>query len=536
MVMEVYVTNDENTWLKQDEYVPLGVGLDPDDPDAVPKIPDLHMTASSRRDEFFPWLARLNNGRGQQLEACWSPYGQEELWNWWSPLEPENRFDQWLQIEHDKIYKVAGVITQGAYNADYWVTAYKLAFSLYGQRWTTYTNVIGDGEEVVSTKSENRNLHEPSQYCVTLVNMIQLFQGNSDNHRYARNLLPIPVFALYTRFYPDLGEWPLRRWSGCAAHEVPCNDACRPKQSLCRAFEGCVPHRYNDGEDVYCEEVLETECGLESGLGLEDLGCLEIDSQFLPCGDDVSPGNDVFHDRQACDGREDCSTGKDEDNCDDCAMECSTVLGDPCVPGHWICDGIDDCADGEDEQACVYGVPKHCFFTCRHNVTCLPSRQLGDGRQDCADGEDERPGDVEEALGREWVSCSYSCPSVYGNASCVPDACWCDGDADCLGEEDEQGCVLAAPVEDDGETGDGGSTGGQEATTGPTGGQEATEGSTGDQGAQQEPSAEPTRGQGSFEDNTVGEFHARSCGAQNQAVVWMTAAALGGQILYRLAF
>eukprot|EP00058_Branchiostoma_floridae_P014859 XP_002600347.1 hypothetical protein BRAFLDRAFT_66581 [Branchiostoma floridae] len=205
------------------------------------------------------------------------------------------------------------------------------------------------------------------------------------------------------------------------------------------------------------------------------------------------------------------------------------------------------------------GVPKHCFFTCRHNVTCLPSRQLGDGRQDCAHGENERPGDVEEALGRKWGSCSYSCPSVYGNASCVPGAFRCDGDADCLGEEDEQSCGDAVTMDD----GDGETTNGQEATSWPpsgrattnrptpdqattsefTAGQDATSGPTGDQdaaggptgGRQQETTAEPTRGR-LFEDNTVGEFHARSRGAQNQAVVWMTAAALGGQVLFRLAF
>eukprot|EP00058_Branchiostoma_floridae_P012500 XP_002597988.1 hypothetical protein BRAFLDRAFT_79780 [Branchiostoma floridae] len=387
MVMEVYVTNDENTWLKQDEYVPLGVGLDPDDPDAVPKIPDLHMTASSREAMgFFPWRARLNNGRGRQLGACWSPR--------------EQQYDRWLQIKHDQIYKVAGVITQGAYNMDHWVTDYKLGFSLNGQIWTTYTNVTGDDV---------------------------LFQGNSDNHRYARNLLAIPVFALYTRFYPHV--------------DVSTEDG---------------------GFTVsYHEQV---------ALRVEILVINEIESQFHPCtGEDPN----VFHYRQACDGREDCSTGKDEADCD--------------------------------------GVPKHCFFTCRHNVTCLPSRQLGDGRQDCAHGEDERPGDVEEAMGREWGSCSYSCPSVYGNASCVPDAFWCDGDADCLGEEDEQGCK-GAVLHGEGRGG-GGSTSGQEtssgttegdpeATMGPKDGQDEPMVPTGAQEAQQEPTVGPTRGQGSFEDKT----------------------------------
>ncbi|XP_078610833.1 SCO-spondin-like [Branchiostoma floridae x Branchiostoma japonicum] len=45
---------------------------------------------------------------------------------------------------------------------------------------------------------------------------------------------------------------------------------------------------------------------------------------------------------------------------------------------------------------------------------------------------------------------SYNCPSVYGNASCVPDAFSCDGDADCSEEEDEQGCdsgIIAIDVD-----------------------------------------------------------------------------------------
>ncbi|CAH1264626.1 LRP1B [Branchiostoma lanceolatum] len=560
MVMEVYVTDDENTWMTQDEYFPLGVGLDPDDPAAVPKIPDLHMTASSRRTQFYPWLARLNSGRGQQRGACWVP-------------DLGHDTNRWLQITHDQVYEVAGVITQGAYNMDYWVSSYKLAFSVDGE-WTMYTNSTGDGEEMV-------------------------FQGNSNSHRYARNLLDNPTFALYTRFYPltFYGQIALRveilikHGSGCSSDEVLCNEACRLRESFCQAFDGCVPQRYNSGDKPVCEDVLEAECGLELAMKLEDLGCSEIDRQFSPCGD-----GDVFHDSQACDGREACSTGEDEANCDVCAMACPTDSGDPCIPSEWICDGLRDCLDGRDEQGCVKGVPKHCFFTCRNNVTCLPTSQLGDGYRDCSDGEDERPGDIEDALGSMWGSCSYNCSSVYGNASCVPDAFSCDDDADCWEEEDEQGCGGVGPTAGDCPTFYCGLSGSLDPycvhehlvcdgypTCAAGEDEQGCEGSEvcltfycahpvsqdptycvhshlicdgnpdcaageDEQGCGTTevastpvrttpnfgPTAEPTSGQVSFEDQT--ELDTGSHGSKYQPMIWMTAAALGGHILYRLAF
>ncbi|XP_035684187.1 lactadherin-like [Branchiostoma floridae] len=165
MTLEVYVTNDENTWLTKEEYVPLGVGLDPSNPEAVPKIPDLHITASSRTDNILPWEARLN-------------YGKLPGMSWATNFFQEDP-DPWLQIKHDKVCAVAGVITQGAYFMKLWVTSYKLAFSVNGQTWTPYRNRTGDSDA------------EP-----------MVFIGNSDSYRYARNLLDNPVLALFTRFYP----------------------------------------------------------------------------------------------------------------------------------------------------------------------------------------------------------------------------------------------------------------------------------------------------------------------------------------------
>eukprot|EP00058_Branchiostoma_floridae_P007257 XP_002592745.1 hypothetical protein BRAFLDRAFT_67185 [Branchiostoma floridae] len=480
MVMEVYVTNDENAWSVQGDYVPLGVGIDVGNTAVAPKIPNLHITASSRDGDFFPWLARLNNGGRLGWGAGWSPGGQDIV--------------PWLQIKHDNIYEVAGVVTQGAYNLERWVTSYTLAFSVNGETWTPYSQSTWD---------------------------VKVLTGNMDNYRYARILLDKPVIALYTRFYPQ--------------------------------------------PDPFRKPALRVEILVKD----------EIDSQYMSCWDGTSPGrgSGVFHTFQACDGVEDCSTGKDEENCNDCALECQTGFSS-CVPSSWICDEIEDCVDGKDEQGCVKGVPKRCFFTCRNNVTCLPSRQLGDGHHDCSYGEDEIPSNVEDAVRRLWGSCRFNCPAVYGNASCVPDAFVCDGDADCLGEEDEQGCSVVeerqnddcdtvscdtpgnamgsicvpsywvcdgypncASGEDEQGCGNSDRVSTQTSSAPSDGlrtaadGQEENWGPTDGQQPQDESNAPQSSGQGS----PVGGSQA-SHRPKDLALVWMIVAGLGGQLFYRLVF
>ncbi|XP_066264097.1 very low-density lipoprotein receptor-like [Branchiostoma lanceolatum] len=171
-------------------------------------------------------------------------------------------------------------------------------------------------------------------------------------------MLDNPAFALYTRFYPLTFykrialrvEILVKYGRGCTSHEVLCDRECRPRESFCHLFDGCVPQVYNYGDKPVCEDVLEGECGLELTVTLQHLGCLEIDSQFSPCGD-----GELFHDSLACNHIEDCSTGEDEANCDECAMECLTGLSEPCIPRGWICDELEDCLDGKDEQGCVQG-------------------------------------------------------------------------------------------------------------------------------------------------------------------------------------
>ncbi|XP_078600496.1 uncharacterized protein LOC144875432 [Branchiostoma floridae x Branchiostoma japonicum] len=367
--------------------------------------------------------------------------------------------------------------------------------------------------------------------------------------------------------------------SRCEQNEIRCGGPCQPKESLCWRFDGCVPRKYHFGDKPVCEDILETDCGLESAVTLDDLECYEITSQFSPCGDDER--SEVFHDSQACDGRVDCSTGTDEDSCDGCAMECLTGLEDPCIPPGWVCDGIADCLDGKDEHRCLQGVSKDCFFSCLNNLPCLKTQHLGDGHWDCASGEDESPNHVEEALRGRWGTCSHTCSSVYGNTTCVPDAFTCDGDADCLGGGDEQMCdaVTTAPshkgpgeycptiscflpgapdpyclpthlicdghpdcMSEEDEQGCGGNLGGyvhapvamvQGPTGGMTGGQEPTAETSGeeptyDNGATTEPS--------SFKEQEVADVDASGHGTKGRAIIWMTAAAVVVEVFLNYAW
>ncbi|XP_078585446.1 uncharacterized protein LOC144867408 [Branchiostoma floridae x Branchiostoma japonicum] len=489
--MEVYVTNDEDTWLQRGEYSSLVVDPDPLHPRMFKR--DLDYSASSRVDAFYPHQARLNNGRGQQQGACWSPGNHTDG-------------ESWLQITHDVLYRVAGVITQGAYNMDAWVTSYRLEFSLDGQIWTTYKN--SDGEAKV-------------------------FQGNTDNYRYARSMLDNPVFALYTRFIPITfhNQIALRAeilvMQGCAAQEVFCDGRCQAKGRLCLVLGRCVPRQFQYEDKPICEEILQATCGTESTIKFDELGCSE------------------------------------------CVLQCETESGDPCIPKRWICDNTADCLDGEDEQGCSNEKASiGCFFKCLSGAfivtqICVPPHQLGDGQEDCGLGEDEDPRQVELALEAWFGTCNFNCPSVYGNASCVPDVFVCDDTPDCLGEEDEQSCgvveescftfscgfpgdptPLCVPehlicdghpdcLAGEDEQGCGPAAAGMVAkTTGqeteePTVNVEAEEGPT----VGQEATAEPSSGRGP-PDGQPG-FHAESGGAFNRAPFWMTAAAIGVHIFYR---
>lgn len=149
------------------------------------------------------------------------------------------------------------------------------------------------------------------------------------------------------------------------------------------------------------------------------------------------------------DGDQDCSNGKDEENCTtsatdpnhktdnimptchDWMFQCSN---DKCVPHWWKCDGVNDCGDSSDELGCTPNTnetkpsepgpeidPDLCLknqYMC-DNGRCISKAYVCDGFSDCADGEDEI-NCPKSLCGRDKFRCR-------GDGICLDRIKYCDG-------------------------------------------------------------------------------------------------------------
>jgi len=123
------------------------------------------MAASSfygNEDEYGP-----NNGRLNYRGASWQPLHE--------------RVGQWLQVLLPKLYKVTGVATQGDFEADKWVTGYKVRYFNQDGKWK-YVGA-GDGQN---------------------------FIGNIDRNTVRKTEFTSPVKATKVRIYPT-------NWKGAMA-------------------------------------------------------------------------------------------------------------------------------------------------------------------------------------------------------------------------------------------------------------------------------------------------------------------------------
>ena len=80
-------------------------------------IANAQITASSQHSApWGPSQGRLNNKGGSWIPAAYNA-------------------DQWIQVNFKVPKVVAGVITQGRYNSDAWVTKYKVDYGNDGTKW-----------------------------------------------------------------------------------------------------------------------------------------------------------------------------------------------------------------------------------------------------------------------------------------------------------------------------------------------------------------------------------------------------------------
>ncbi|ROL43606.1 EGF-like repeat and discoidin I-like domain-containing protein 3 [Anabarilius grahami] len=134
-------------------------------------ISDTQLTASSTFrtwgiDAFtwYPHYARLDK------------QGKTNAW-----AAANNSRSEWLQLDLENPKRITGIITQGAkdFGVVQFVSAFKLAYSDDGQTWSIVKDQIRRTDKI--------------------------FQGNSDNNTYKKNLFEPPFFARFVRFLP--WEW-----------------------------------------------------------------------------------------------------------------------------------------------------------------------------------------------------------------------------------------------------------------------------------------------------------------------------------------
>lgn len=90
------------------------------------KIKNAAITASSQWDKFHaPFRARLHIAKQGRYIGSWA--------------SRHNNHNQWLKIDLGRSTKVTGIATQGRQDADQWVTAYYVYYSLDGVHFSRVT-------------------------------------------------------------------------------------------------------------------------------------------------------------------------------------------------------------------------------------------------------------------------------------------------------------------------------------------------------------------------------------------------------------
>ena len=104
------------------------------------------------------------NAQTQQNAA-----GQIEENGGWAAKD--NNGNQYLQIKFSEVLQISGVITQGASDADQWVTKYKLEYSSDGSTWTYYPDVRKND----SFADEESNIYQKNLWITEVVITYHLY-------------------------------------------------------------------------------------------------------------------------------------------------------------------------------------------------------------------------------------------------------------------------------------------------------------------------------------------------------------------------
>ncbi|CAB1444473.1 unnamed protein product [Pleuronectes platessa] len=119
-----------------------------------------------------------------------------------------------------------------------------------------------------------------------------------------------------------------------------------------------------------------------------------------------------------CDGRSQCPTGSDEENCTaagGCLDSDWTCRNSLCVPKEQGCNGLNDCVDNSDEKDC--GVCVEGSVRCPDG-TCLSPEERCDGQLHCSDGSDE-PVTCGRICSMNNGGCNHACVEEPWGTLCV---------------------------------------------------------------------------------------------------------------------
>lgn len=163
-------------------------------------------------------------------------------------------------------------------------------------------------------------------------------------------------------------------------------DECIPEAWLCDHTIDC--HDKSDEDELVCSNLNKT-CATGEFLCSTSGGC--IPQYWL------------------CDGMVDCNDKSDEnaDFCNDflrqaqcpeglfsCSEQGLASISLECLSPHVVCDGKTDCSNGKDEKncpqpSCLVALEFACDMDKDQSARCLPVAKLCDGILDCFDGSDE---------------------------------------------------------------------------------------------------------------------------------------------------